>query len=331
MATLSIFVIMSFLPSIIALDPYSKFIQLNLPSGATGPESVALDSRNEGPYCAISDGRVLKYIDSNTGFVDFAYTSPKRTKQLCDGTTDANLGPTCGRPLGFSFDNLINVLYIVDAFLGLFKVGPDGGLATLLANSAGGVKLNFLTGIDVNPITRDVYITDASLTYDLRNITQPNLVTDSSGRLIKYNPRKNEVTVLQEGLSVPIGPAVSFDGSFVLFSEYSAKRVVKYWLLGPKANTSEVLRDLPGNPSKVKRASNVGEFWVAVDINVQQPRFTTPYGYKIDSFGNLLFVKDFEDHYYNVPVSVVQEYFGTTLLVGSRGENFVGIYKKTLF
>lgn len=78
------------------------------------------------------------------------------------------MGPTCGRPLGFSFDNLINVLYIVDAFLGLFKVGPDGGLATLLANSAGGVKLNFLTGIDVNPITRDVYITDASLTYDLR-------------------------------------------------------------------------------------------------------------------------------------------------------------------
>ena len=139
------------------------------------------------------------------------------------------------------------------------------------------------------------------------------------------------MTVLQEGLSVHIGPAVSFDGSFVLFSEYSAKRVVKYWLLGPKANTSEVLRDLPGNPSKVKRASNVGEFWVAGDINVQQPRFTTPYGYKIDSFGNLLFVKDFEDHYYNVPVSVVQEYFGTTLLVGSRGENFVGIYKKTLF
>lgn len=75
---LSIFVIVSFVPCIIALEPYSQFIRLNLPPGASGPESVALDRLNEGPYCAIADGRVLKYKGSNIGFVDFAYTSPNR-------------------------------------------------------------------------------------------------------------------------------------------------------------------------------------------------------------------------------------------------------------
>lgn len=73
------------------------------------------------------------------------------------------MGPTCGRPFGFSFNVLTGVLYIIDAFLGLFKVGPGGGLATLVANSAGGVKFNFLTGVDVDPLTGAVYITDGSL------------------------------------------------------------------------------------------------------------------------------------------------------------------------
>ena len=53
----------------------------------------------------------------------------------------------------------------------------------------------------------------------IRNVTQPNFVPDVSGRLLRYNPRTQEVKVLLRGLSAAVGLAVSSDGSFVLVSE----------------------------------------------------------------------------------------------------------------
>lgn len=103
-----------------------------------------------------------------------------RTKELCDGVTDVNLGRTCGRPLGFSFNSLTGVLYIMDAFTGLYQLGPQGGQATLIANSAGGVSFNFPNGVDVDQVTGDVYITDASLTFDLRYVFNSLMVANDT-------------------------------------------------------------------------------------------------------------------------------------------------------
>ena len=86
-----------------------------------------------------------------------------RSKKLCDGTTDPELGPVCGRPLALSYQRSTNLLYIADAYFGLLVVGPTGGLATQLV---GGFK--FLLGVDVNLANGDVYFMDGSLTYDLR-------------------------------------------------------------------------------------------------------------------------------------------------------------------
>lgn len=91
-----------------------------------------------------------------------------RTKALCDGTIDPNLIFTCGRPLGFSFNTRTGDLYIVDAVLGLFVVGPTGGPARLLANMAEGVTFKFLNGVDVDPITENVYFSSSSTTFDIR-------------------------------------------------------------------------------------------------------------------------------------------------------------------
>ncbi|KAL3512327.1 hypothetical protein ACH5RR_025044 [Cinchona calisaya] len=331
MAKFSIFVTLFFIPSLLALDPYTKFTLLNLPPGPIGPESVALDRFSQGPYAGVSDGRILVYKGSDTGFVDFAYTAPNRTKQLCDGTTNVTLGPTCGRPLGFSFNTLTGVLFIVDTFLGLFAVGPNGGRATLLSDSAGGVRFNFLTGIDVAPITGEVVFTDGSLNFDFRNVIEQNAPTnDSSGRLMTYNPITKQVKVLQDKLPVPIGPVFNFDSTFVLYSDIYAKRVVKYWLTGPKANTNEVLLNLPGRPIKIKRATTAGEFWVAVNIFVDQPPSITPFGYKFNSCGDVLLIKELQREYNNTEITVVQEYNdGNTLLVGSRTVTYVGIYTKS--
>lgn len=87
---------------------------------------------------------------------------------MCDRTTDPDLGPVCGRPIGFSFNAITGDLYIADAYRGLHVVGPNGGLATQLVTSAEGVPFRFLNGVDVNPLTGEVYFSDASTTFELR-------------------------------------------------------------------------------------------------------------------------------------------------------------------
>ncbi|KAL3512332.1 hypothetical protein ACH5RR_025051 [Cinchona calisaya] len=330
---LCIFGMLFFLPHILAFefDPYHKFTKLNLPPGGPiGPESVALDRFNKGPYVGVSDGRILKY-QPKVGFVEFAYTAPNRNKTLCDGVSDINLGPICGRIFGISFDSVTGDLYLADTFHGLFVVGPKGGQATLIANSAGGVRFNFLSGVDVNPITREVYFTDASQTFDLRNVIRGNVVPDSSGRLIKYNPTTKEVKVVLDGLPNPVGPANSHNGTFLLYSENSNKRITKYWLQGLKAHTSEVILNLPGNPAKIKRAPKFGEFWVAAKIIVQHPPSVTPFGYKFNSLGKVLIRKALRRQYSkNTIVNVLQEYNvnGGTLFVGSREASYAGKFTK---
>ncbi|GKE14100.1 strictosidine synthase-like 11-like protein, partial [Tanacetum coccineum] len=70
---------------------YNTFNQLSLPSSVNGLESAAFDRGGDGPYVIVADGRILKWKGPSIGFVDFAYTSRNRTKNLCDGTNDLNL------------------------------------------------------------------------------------------------------------------------------------------------------------------------------------------------------------------------------------------------
>lgn len=56
----------------------SNFTRLPLPLGVNGPEALAFDSSGGGPYTGVSDGRVLKYECRDSGFTEFAYTTPTR-------------------------------------------------------------------------------------------------------------------------------------------------------------------------------------------------------------------------------------------------------------
>lgn len=73
----------------------------------------------------------------------------------------------CGRPLGLRFDKRTGDLYIADAYFGLMKVGPEGGLATSLTTEAEGVPLRFTNDVDVDA-EGNVYFTDSSTKYPRR-------------------------------------------------------------------------------------------------------------------------------------------------------------------
>ncbi|KAF5934056.1 hypothetical protein HYC85_030227 [Camellia sinensis] len=272
-----IFYLFSLLPPMVLCSKYSIFSIIQLPPNATGPESVGFNSPLAVPTSESQMDPILR-------FVDFAVTSPNRTKQLCDGTTDPDMGPICGRPLGFSFDSANGKLYIVDAYFGLLVVGPNGGLATQLATSAEGVPFKFLDGVDVDQFTG----------LECRNISQPNFKPDSTGRLLTYDPKTNQVKVLLRGLSGAGGPAVSVDSSLVLVGEYVNKRIQKYWL--------------------------------TVDITNQQPtRLTTPVGIRFDDSGKVMQQVNFTALYNNLSISVVQEQ-NSALYIGCRFVNFVGVF-----
>ncbi|KAG2607070.1 hypothetical protein PVAP13_4NG187400 [Panicum virgatum] len=221
----------------------SKSQRLELPDSLVGPESVAFDGHGGGPYVSVADDRVLRWGGAGAGWATYAY-SPSYAENGCGAPSE--LPPvaresSCGRPLGLRFHRESGDLYIADAYAGLMRVGPGGGEATVLATEAGGAPLRFTNGVDVNQVTGDVYFTDSSRTYKRSQHQMVTATGDSTGRIMRYDPRTNQVTVLQSGVTY----------------------LLRYWLRGSKAGMSELLVDLPGYPDNV-RPDRKGGCWVAL-------------------------------------------------------------------
>ncbi|XP_057750710.1 protein STRICTOSIDINE SYNTHASE-LIKE 3-like [Arachis stenosperma] len=230
-----------------------------------GPESVAFDPQGRGPYTGVADGRILFW--NGHSWLPFAYTSPNRS-ELCDPKVPASplsyvtTEHICGRPLGLRFNKKTGDLYIADAYFGLLKVGPEGGLATPLTTEAEGVPFRFTNDVDVDE-EGNVYFTDSSAKYQRRNFIQLVFAGDDSGRVLKYNPDTKETTVLVRNIQFPNGISLSKDRSFFYVCEGVVGRLRKYWLKGEKAGTSEIIAILPGIPDNV-RVNEDGDFWIAL-------------------------------------------------------------------
>lgn len=74
----------------------------------------------------------------------------------------------CGRPLGLRFHSETGDLYIADSYLGLQKVGPDGGLATKILVEAENKPFQFLNDLDIDEKHNLIYFTDTSTIFQRR-------------------------------------------------------------------------------------------------------------------------------------------------------------------
>ncbi|RLM79068.1 protein STRICTOSIDINE SYNTHASE-LIKE 10-like [Panicum miliaceum] len=240
-----------------------------------GPESVAFDGAGAGPYSGVSDGRVSKWNGQARGWSTYAY-SPGYSAKAC---TASRIRPAelteskCGRPLGLRFHYDSGNLYIADAYKGLMRVGPGGGEATVLATKADGVPLRFTNGVDVDQVTGEVFFTDSSMKYPRSQHERVTATGDSTGRLMKYDPKTNRVTILQSGITYPNGLAISADRTHLVVALTGPCKLMRHWIKGPKAGTSEPLADLPGYPDNV-RADGKGGFWVAL----HREKMEVPFG-----------------------------------------------------
>ncbi|KAK1428899.1 hypothetical protein QVD17_17739 [Tagetes erecta] len=227
--------------------------------GAVGPESFDFNPVDgDGPFTGVSDGRIVKLIQSEQRWIDFAVTSPHR--KSCGKPA---MEHKCGRPLGLKFDKNSGILYIADAYFGLLEVGPNGGLATSLVSKAQGLPLRFTNSLDIDYTNGFIYFTDSSQRFTRRDHTLIVLSGEKTGSLLKYNIESKEVTVVLHNLTFPNGVALSKDGSFLLVAETTTCRILRLWLKTPKAGKLEVFADLPGYPDNIK-INEKGEFWVGM-------------------------------------------------------------------
>ncbi|KAG5560916.1 hypothetical protein RHGRI_004073 [Rhododendron griersonianum] len=236
-----------------------------------GPESLEFDSNGRGPYAGLADGRVVRWMGEAGGWETFALVTRNWSEKLCAKGVDSSTSkqwkvePQCGRPLGLRFDKKTGDLYIADAYYGLLVVGAEGGIATSLATHVEGEKrpIFFANDLDIHN-NGSIFFTDTSKRYNRADHFVIMLEGEATGRLLRYDPPTGTTHVVKDGLAFPNGVQLSKDQSFLLFTETTNCRIVKYWLEGPKTGTVEVAANLPGFPDNI-RLNEKGEFWVAID------------------------------------------------------------------
>jgi sugar lactone lactonase YvrE len=223
-----------------ALNDKLKGIQRIAQIGVVGPEGIAIDAAGS-IYAGYLDGRVARFRPDGSGYTF--------------------LGNTHGRPLGTAFGPDGGVV-VADARKGLMFVS-GGAEPQVLTNAADGVPFGFTDDLAVEKLGKNIYFSDASSKYGFGRHMEDILEHGANGRLLRYNNTSKETSVLLKGLHFANGVAVGPDDAYVLVNETSEYRVLRYWLKGDKAGTSEVFIDnLPCFPDNISYSGH-GRFWLA--------------------------------------------------------------------
>ncbi|CAL8113054.1 unnamed protein product [Orchesella dallaii] len=167
-------------------------------------------------------------------------------------------GKSCGWPLGMRLDNDENLI-IMDFFGGMAKVTlKTGSYETIVPKDT---KINGKSGE-----TEDVDIAKDGMIYWTDGTTHDNffeeMMSQPSGRLIRYNPFTKTNVVLLDDLHFSNGVCLSDDDEFVLVAEMGSACVRRYYLSGTKKGTSDTfINGLPGYPDNI-RPNGRGGFYV---------------------------------------------------------------------
>jgi len=173
---------------------------------------------------------------------------------------------TGGRPLGLEF-GADGTLWVADAVLGLVSVTPSGAL-TVRATEAGGVPIGYANDVDIAPDGM-VYFSDASTRFSAaaHGGTLAASVLDliehsASGRILRYDPQRDETTVFIAGFAFANGVAVSADGGLLMVVETGKYRLLSYEIADPSAPPVVELENLPGFPDNINDAP--GGYWLGL-------------------------------------------------------------------
>ncbi len=212
-----------------------------------GPEDVTV-GQDGALYATTSSGAILR-IDADSGQI-------------------AEFARTGGRPLGI--ESLPDGSFIVaNGYIGIQRVSPGGEVIDLLSE-VGGDPLAYPDDLAVSN-EGVIYFSDASTKFGARvwhGSYEASLLDilehGGHGRVIAFDPGSGESTIIVEGLDFANGVAIDPDDRFLLIAETGSYRILRHWLQGPEAGTTEVILDnLPGFPDNIN-GGNDGRFWIGL-------------------------------------------------------------------
>ena len=175
-----------------------------------------------------------------------------------------------GRPLGIEFDAAGNLL-VANATIGLQQVASDGTVR-LLTSSVNGEPIRYADDVAIAD-SGSIYFSDATTRFDpvdfagTVNAARLDIIEHGGhGRILQFDPATGSTIVVVEGLNFANGVAISDDQRFLVIAETGSYRLLRHWLEGPSAGTTEVLRDnLPGMPDNVNNGLN-DRFWIGLVV-----------------------------------------------------------------
>ncbi|CAN0902337.1 Protein STRICTOSIDINE SYNTHASE-LIKE 11 [Linum grandiflorum] len=206
--------------------------------------------------------------------------------------------------------------------------GPQSGtLASPIATAANNtIRFNATVGVDMNPLTRIIYFTDTSTNYEIGQWWQAIGAGDRSGRLLQYNINTRQVTVLRSGLGYPTGVALSADGSYLLFSETSLNRTTRYYLTGPRANTTEPFISNIVRPVSIRRTTQ-GEFMIAASMVDLASGTAIPVAVRADATGRVVETTPLYEQFGDLLVTEVYQFFRNDTFITSSYAPYLVIYE----
>ena len=187
------------------------------------------------------------------------------------------VGGTGGRPLGIELYGDGRLL-IADAHAGLLTMSTTTGVIERLVTEVDGHRMVFCNNAAVAG-NGDIWFSDSSTVYPIEKWKADFVENTCTGRLL-CRRADGIVEVHIDGLAFANGVALAADESFVCVAETVRRTVVRLWLSGERAGTTDLLaEELPGYPDNIARGSD-GLIWVTIaspiDPVVEQLRERAP-------------------------------------------------------
>lgn len=210
-----------------------------VPVPGNAPEDVVVDA-DGALWVGVDDGRIVR-IDPDSGETTV-------------------VGDTGGRPLGLHVARDGRLL-ICDSPRGLLAMDRSTGEIETLVDAVNGQKLKFCSNVTETD-DGTIYFTESTSAFTYADYLAPFLEARARGSLFRLDGAGTASTVVPN-LYFANGLTLTADGSALVFAELQARRLMKYWLAGPKAGSVTPLAEhLPGMPDNLSTGAD-GRIWCA--------------------------------------------------------------------
>jgi sugar lactone lactonase YvrE len=178
-----------------------------------------------------------------------------------DGDQVTRVARTPGRPLGLEWLADGRML-VCAAHGGLLALDVSTGKVETLLTEVDGRPMLFCNNAAVHS-DGTVFFSDSSTVHPIERWKNDVAEDTGTGRLLRRGP-DGAVELVLDGLRFANGVALSAREDFVCVAESTGRTVVRHWLSGERAGTTDHLAtDLPGYPDNIARGTD-GLIWVTI-------------------------------------------------------------------